>query len=59
MCVPAFPSVPELPIPQKRGFESHLVGPLPIFCPYPSVYNLYVLYHKRSLMARAFLFLSD
>ena len=23
--------------PQKRGFESHLVGPLPIFCPYPSV----------------------
>ena len=37
------------------------VGPLPIFCPYPSVYvyNLYALYHKRSLMAHAFLFLSD
>ena len=38
-------------------------SPLPIFFPYPypypSVYNLYALYHKRSLMARAFLFLSD
>jgi hypothetical protein len=42
-----------------RGFESHLVGPLPISCPYASVYNLYAPYHKRSLMACAFLFLSD
>jgi hypothetical protein len=31
--------------------------PYPIF--YPSVYNLYAPCHKRSLMARAFLFLSD
>jgi hypothetical protein len=36
-------------------FVSHIA--YPIF--YPCVYNLYAPCHKRSLMARTFLFLSD